>query len=107
MAPGIAAYAPTTQKNVPKYLTPIGAFDMLIEKPIRHIMSPDRMKGDRILSLSEKWEKAYSVTARFSNQTPKICRGEEQRTSTNVRRDTEELTDRSGETEPRRKCRLV
>ena len=53
-APGTAEYAPMTQKYVPKYLTPIGAFDMLIEKPMRHIMSPDRTKGDRILSLSEK-----------------------------------------------------
>ena len=30
---------------------------MLIEKPMRHIVNPARMKGDRIFSLSKKWAK--------------------------------------------------
>jgi hypothetical protein len=42
-----------TMKKVPKYLTPLGAVDMFIEKPMRHIVRPARMKGYRIFNLSE------------------------------------------------------
>ena len=53
--PGNAAYAPQTQKNVPKYLTPIETSEMLIVKPMRHKMRPARMKGDRIFHRSERY----------------------------------------------------
>ena len=52
--PGKAAYVPATQKNVPKYFTPIGALDMLMLKPMRLMTFPSKMKGDRSFVLSEK-----------------------------------------------------
>lgn len=51
--PGNAAYEPAIQKKVPKYFTPCDALEMLILKPMRHIVSPASMKGDRSFVLSE------------------------------------------------------
>ena len=64
--PGNAAYAPETQKNVPKYFTPMRAFEMLIVKPIRHIIRPARMKGDRIFQRSERCAKVSRIMAENS-----------------------------------------
>ena len=61
--PGKAAYEPDTQKNVPKYLTPIGTSAILIANPIAHMHSPARMNGYRILILSDHTAKIRSTIA--------------------------------------------
>lgn len=52
-SPTIAAYDPDTMRNVPKYFTPMAAFEILIEKPMRHMSIPAKMKGERIFNMSE------------------------------------------------------
>lgn len=53
-APGEEEYVPAIHRNVPKYLTPMDAFEMLITKPTAQVRRPPRMNGQRSLSLSEK-----------------------------------------------------
>lgn len=60
-SPTIAAYDPDTMKNVPKYFTPMAVWEMLIEKPTRHMRRPVRMQGERSLSASEAVANAMSV----------------------------------------------
>lgn len=52
--PGKAAYEPDMQRYVPKYLAPMVALEILIAKPTRHIESPAKMKGYRILIRSDQ-----------------------------------------------------
>jgi len=52
-----------TQKNVPKYLTPGEAEEMLIENPMRSKQSPARMKGERRWMRSDHNAKTYTITA--------------------------------------------
>lgn len=59
--PVIAEYEPDTQRNVPKYFTPMAASEMLIAKPTKHKRSPAPMKGERILSVSEAIAKTMSM----------------------------------------------
>lgn len=61
--PGNAAYDPETQRNVPKYLTPGGASEMLIENPTRSMQSPARMKGERRWMRSDHNAKTYTIIA--------------------------------------------
>ena len=61
--PGNVAYDPVTQKNVPKYLTPEGASEMLIENPMRSMQSPARMKGERRWMRSDHNAKTYTIVA--------------------------------------------
>ena len=61
--PGKAAYAPPTQRNVPKYFAPMTVLDMLIEKPIMHMVKPARINGNRILMRSDHIAKIISTIA--------------------------------------------
>jgi hypothetical protein len=61
--PGNPAYAPATQRNVPKYFAPEGAFDMLIPKPIAQEVSDARMNGNRIWIRSDQVAKIRSTIA--------------------------------------------
>ena len=60
-SPTVAAYDPDTMRNVPKYFTPMAAFEILIEKPTKHISIPARIKGERIFSLSDAVANTTSV----------------------------------------------
>lgn len=61
--PGNAAYDPDTQKNVPKYFTPIGASEILMAKPIRHITRPARINGERFWTRSDHTANSRSTRA--------------------------------------------
>ena len=52
-----------THRNVPKYFTPLGAFEMLMEKPTAEERRPARMNGQRNLRLSEKCAKNNRTVA--------------------------------------------
>jgi hypothetical protein len=61
--PGNPAYAPATHKNVPKYLAPDDALDMLIPNPTAQRVSAASMNGNRRRILSDQTENTSSTMA--------------------------------------------
>ena len=57
MSPGTAEYDPATHRNVPKYFTPMAAFERLMEKPMALERRLAKRNGQRSWSLSEKCAK--------------------------------------------------
>ena len=70
--PGNAAYDPETQKKVPKYLTPTGASEILIAKPMVHITRPAKMNGDRFLIRSDHTANSKSIMAVMVREAEQI-----------------------------------
>ena len=67
--PGKPAYVPVIQKNVPKYLTPGGALEMLMPNPMTSKKRLIRIKGERFFMRSDRTAKmTRTIAARDSDE---------------------------------------